>query len=222
MKKVVGMKFLGRFSSWILWGFAIVALAASAVAVGSMLSYFRIATVTDSSASPVAFDGSLAIAIQRESDTVQLGDVLLIGAHSSGTTIGEVVAVESQGQQISVLLQAPGLPTPDPWSYELSTYTYELFVAIPLLGYVYSSFEAFGLPWLFVGLSVLITAAALVLVRKTFFREPPEGEQAWFASIPEHHEPNLELLSEIFVHAGAEAPTITTQEDTSWSRRRRP
>lgn len=218
------MRFLSRFASVILWALAVISLLAGALGIASILGVARLATVSDGSSAPVAFAGSLAVAIQQDSSTVKVGDFLLVGAHTAGgSTLGEVIAVEkTEDGGPSVLLKAPGLTMPDEWSYELGSHTYKQQFAVPLIGYPLSLFEMTGLPVVAVIISGLLIVILLFVFRRFLFKRPPADEEHWFAKLKDESDGlELERFGELFVEAGAPAPEIFIEEDTSWIRRRR-
>lgn len=218
------MRFLSRFASVILWSLAIVAFLAGALGVASILGVARLATLSDGSAAPAAFAGSLAVAIQQDSSDVKVGDFLLVGAHSAGgSTLGEVIAVEKTAEgNPSVLLKAPGLTMPDEWSYELGSHTYKQQFAVPLLGYPLALFEKAGLPALIAIISGVVISVLLFLFRRFLFQRNEVDGERWFAKLEDESDGlELERFGELFVEAGAPAPKILTKEDTSWTRRRR-
>lgn len=217
------MKILSRFASVILWGVAIFSLLLALLGVTSFFGLTRMATVTDGSSAPVAFAGSLAVAIQKDSSTVENGDFLLVGAHTAGgSTLGEVIAVERADGETSVLLKAPGLTMPDEWSYDLGVKTYEQLFAVPLIGYPVALMESSGLPFLMAILLGLGVVVLLFLYRRLLFKGPAPDEEHWFAKLEKGGDGlELERFGEIFEDAGAPAPQIITEEDTSWTRRRR-
>lgn len=218
------MRFVSRFATVILWALAVFSILAGALGVASMTGFARLATVSDGTAAPVAFSGSLAIAVQKNSSDVQVGDMLLVGAHSAGgSTLGEVIAVgETDAGNVSVMLKAPGLTMPDEWSYELGTRTYEELFSVPLIGYPLSFFENLDLPVLTVILAGVLIIMLLILFKRAFFQRPEKDEKHWFARLePKQDDHALEELGAMFTEAGIQAPEIVVEEDTSWTRRRR-
>lgn len=111
---------------------------------------------------------------------------------------------------------------PDEWSYELGSHTYKQQFAVPLIGYPLSLFEKTGLPVVAVIISGLLIVVLLFVFRRFLFKRPPADEEHWFAKLKDESDGlELERFGELFVEAGAPAPEIFIEEDTSWTRRRR-
>lgn len=208
------MRFFRRSASALLWLVTIVALALGVLGVASITGFARLSTVSDNSAAPVAFEGSLAIALREESSDARVGDFLLLGAHSAGgSTLGEVISLdeESDGTR-SVILKAPNRITHDQWSYELGEHTYKQQLAVPLVGYPFAFIQAHDKSvfiTVFAGVALIVL---LVIFRTTMFKKRAKRSKFWSpVEVPNDHA--LEELTEIFSEAGAEVPQVSAYEE---------
>lgn len=208
------MRFFRRSASALLWLVTIFALALGALGAASITGFARLSTVSDDSAAPVAFDGSLAVALREESSEVRVGDFLLLGAHSTGgSTLGEVISLDEGADGThSVILKAPNRVTHDQWSYELGHYTYKQQFAVPLIGYVFSFIQAHDKATFVTILVGAVLVTLLVLFRVSLFKKRSKRRKFWSpVEVPNDHA--FDELAEIFTDAGAEAPKMSTYDD---------
>lgn len=208
------MRFFRRSASALLWLVTIFALAVGALGIASLTGLARLSTVSDNSAAPVAFEGSLAVALREESSEVRVGDLLLIGAHSAGgSTLGEVISLDEEKDGArSVVLKAPNRVTHDQWSYELGAHTYKQQFSVPLVGYVFAFIQTHDKSTFVTGFAGVALITLLVFFRVAFFKKRTKRSKFWSpVEVPNDHA--LEELAEIFTEAGVDAPEVSDYEE---------
>jgi len=203
------MKLRNKLPAVIFWIVAVSSILFGVLALASALGYVRFAVISDGSAAPLAFKGSLEIAQQVPTSSIKEGDVILVGSHDAGgSTLGQIIHVDKADNGSAIVtLKAPAFETPDEWNYELSGITHKHLLSVPFLGDPLNKISDSPFPTLLIGFLSLLFLAMVVALRIYGFKSNDKDTDPWFKKLePFSKENQITVLSDLFEEKGYPLP----------------